>query len=328
MSIRDVLRRARAEAGYRLGAYERGRRQLDGSRAVILMYHRVLPRQTASELAVESGMYVTPQTFRQQLRWLREDFQVLALRELVGRLKRAEALPPRCAAITFDDGWLDNLQFALPELEAEQLPATIFLVAGRVGTPGAFWPDEVCRRLAALPADARDRLLADLGVARGDDPAVDLLAFLKALSEAGRADVLGRLRDATPPPAAPERELLDWAEVERMSAGAIDFESHGSSHAILTDVEAAQAKRELDEARSVLAERGLGQGGLLAYPSGGHDPAVRQLAREAGYSAAVTTDVGFASSDSDLFSLPRIGIHEDVSRSRAEFLRLVLGAGS
>jgi peptidoglycan/xylan/chitin deacetylase (PgdA/CDA1 family) len=306
------------------GANGRARRRLDGSRAAILMYHRVLPAADAARLAVEPGMFVTPTTFARHLDWLTEGFRVLPLHEIVSRLAGGLPLPVGACAVTFDDGWRDNALHALPELSRREMPATVFVVTQRVGTQGAFWPDELCRRLGALPSADRSRLARELGASPGD-PIEALLSLLKTLPEGPRDALLERVRAGTPGPAVEERELLDWEELARMATTGIDVESHGASHAILTGVPGAQAVKELRASRETLQARGHGRHDLLAYPSGAHDAGVRELARKAGYRAAVTTDRGLAEGSVDPLALPRLALHEDVSRSRAQFRYRVPG---
>lgn len=326
MSLRRALRYARACAFEWSGASRRARAQLDGSRAAVLMYHRVLPVAEAARLAVEPGMVVTPETFARHLDWLASDFRVLPAHEIVERLAQSRPLPDGACAITFDDGWRDNHDFALPELARHGFPATIFVVTERVGTDGSFWPDEVCRRMAALPESAQRELLVMVGApSRGGDPIEALLAHLKRLPEDIREPALERVRAASPDPATGTRELLDWSEVDALARAGFDVEAHGATHAILTGVAPARAQRELLSAREQLREHGHGCRGLLAYPSGAHDATVHRLAREAGYAAAFTTEPGLASAASDRLALPRVGLHDDISRTRVEFRRAVPG---
>jgi len=322
-------RRLRAQLGAWCGAQARARARLDGTRAAILMYHRVLPREQARARAVEPGMFVTPETFARQLDWLAQGFAVLPLWELIGRLATGRPLPARACAISFDDGWRDNHDHAFPALVQRGLPATVFLVSRRVGTPGAFWPDRVARTFAALAPDAAREALLALGAADRGAPAASAIAHLKALPEDLRAEALARLRERAGADAAGngERELLDWPEIERMAAAGVDFESHGASHALLPGLARDEAARELGESLRALRERGHGRRGLLAYPNGSQDPCVRALARAAGYRAALTTERGLAAFGADPFALPRLGLHEDISASRAEFHRVVPGSG-
>jgi len=271
-------------------------------------------------------MFVTPDTFRCHLEWLARDFEVLPLAEIVARMARGAALPRRACAITFDDGWRDNHEHAWPVLRAARLPATVFLVTARVGSAGAFWPDEVCRRLRALPVrERRERVAGLLGAPPAGRAEDALLAHLKRLSEAERERTLERLAAVTERPEDPGRELLSWPEVAEMAAGGIDFESHGASHAILPGLPAERVRAELREAQAALAERGLGRHGLFAYPTGAFDAEVVESVRRCGHRAAFTTRPGLVSADQPHLTLPRVLLHQDVSGTRAELLRHVLG---
>ena len=97
-----------------------------GGRLSILIFHRVLPRPDALQPDEP-----TPEQFRWQVRTLAASFRVLPLGEAVTRL-RAGTLPPRSAAITFDDGYADNAELALPVLRDEGLTATFFVASGYI----------------------------------------------------------------------------------------------------------------------------------------------------------------------------------------------------
>ncbi|MFO0687460.1 MAG: polysaccharide deacetylase family protein [Myxococcota bacterium] len=155
------------------------------------------------------------------------------------------------------------------------------------------------------------------------------LLALKAIEDGERTAVLERLRRATERTVGSgpeERELLDWSELDRLAEAGVEIESHGASHAILTSVSGAVAKDELARSLATLRARGHARHGLLAYPSGAFDGEVVELARAAGYRAAFTTRVGLASRCADPLVQPRVAVHEDISGTRAEFLRFVPGA--
>jgi len=318
--MRAALRWLRAQAFESTSASRRRRERLDGSCAAVLMYHRVLPRDVILRDHVEPGMYVTPETFSRHLMWLEEEFSVLPLHEIVARQGRGDPLPPRACAITFDDGWRDNLEHALPALERRGLSATIFVVTERVGTEGAFWPDEVCRRMGPLRLDRQRELVRSLGAGGGGDPVASVLDRLKQVSEAARLELLALLREQTASPANSGPELLDWADLAQLANAGIDIESHGATHAILTGLPDDVVERELRSARAQLLERGHGRRGLLAYPSGRHDKRIQAIAGRVGYAGAFTTEPGLWDAKSEPLALPRIGLHDDISRTRPEFL--------
>jgi peptidoglycan/xylan/chitin deacetylase (PgdA/CDA1 family) len=325
MPLTDILRRGRALGGEWLGVNARARHRLDGSRAAILYYHRVIPEEIVRRDAVEPGMYVTPDSFERQLDWIAEFFSVLPLHEIVERLGSGRPLPKGACAITFDDGWRDNAVHAAPALARRGWPATLYVVTDRVATEGAFWTDEVARRLGALGDDERRARARELGGPEDGDPVDGALGYLKTLPEREREGRLEGLRAVTPAPPVRERELLDWAEVDRLSGEGFDIESHTASHAILTSISPDRAAEELRRSRAHLVERGHGRHGLLAYPCGAYDHTVAGLAREAGYRSAVTVEAGLAGPGDDPLSLPRLGIHQGIVGSREEFLFKVPG---
>src|SRR5262245_41049481 len=105
--------------------------------ALILGYHRV-----ADVTRDEYEVCVTPKHFAEQMEVLRKVSQPIGLSELVQCLK-ASSVPPKAVAVTFDDGYADNLYEARPILERYLIPATVFVCTGYAGKE--FWWDELDR---------------------------------------------------------------------------------------------------------------------------------------------------------------------------------------
>lgn len=102
--------------------------------AVIVTFHRVHDGAGADPLTVGVRM------FEQYCRFFQRHFRVVPLRELVARLESGRT-PHHELAITFDDGYRDNFENALPVLERLSLPATFFVVSQWVGTDVVPWWD-------------------------------------------------------------------------------------------------------------------------------------------------------------------------------------------
>jgi peptidoglycan/xylan/chitin deacetylase (PgdA/CDA1 family) len=96
----------------------------------ILMYHQVTPRPFAT-----FGKYaVTPKAFARQMRWLAHTgYEPIKLDDLIARPADRITLPPRPVVITFDDGFHDCVEFAVPILLAHSFTAVFYLVAGCMG---------------------------------------------------------------------------------------------------------------------------------------------------------------------------------------------------
>ncbi|MEJ2107797.1 MAG: polysaccharide deacetylase family protein [Acidiferrobacteraceae bacterium] len=85
----------------------------------ILMYHRVYPMESYDQLVVH------PDRFAAQMQWLNEHARVISLEEAVEELSTGVRKPG--VVVTFDDGYRDNLEYALPVLTRLAIPATIFI---------------------------------------------------------------------------------------------------------------------------------------------------------------------------------------------------------
>jgi peptidoglycan/xylan/chitin deacetylase (PgdA/CDA1 family) len=108
---------------------------------LVLMYHRV-----AKPVADPWDLCVSPDSFSEHLEVLRRHADIVPLPELSRRLARKSRAKRPPAAITFDDGYFDNLDAALPILSRASAPATVFIATSWIGRREAFWWD----RLAAL----------------------------------------------------------------------------------------------------------------------------------------------------------------------------------
>src|ERR1041384_6860546 len=108
--------------------------------ASILVYH------TINHADRQNGCpeMISPERFEQQLSWLSRNRTVVPLTRTLEPCRRDEV------AITFDDGYRDNLTIALPLLEKYELPITLFVVAGFVGRENYLSPDEL-REMARHP---------------------------------------------------------------------------------------------------------------------------------------------------------------------------------
>jgi peptidoglycan/xylan/chitin deacetylase (PgdA/CDA1 family) len=88
------------------------------------MYHRVLPHEASPIL--DDGICVTPELFEENLVFLRQHFDIVSLKDILGEGPRIK----NPCVITFDDGWLDTYQVTFPILRRLRIPATVFLPTG------------------------------------------------------------------------------------------------------------------------------------------------------------------------------------------------------
>lgn len=310
-----------------LGPHARNQRH---AKLWVLMYHRVLPSSDRRFQQEEPGMLVRPETFAMHLQELKRNFDVMFLSDWVKAKAKGETLPKKACAITFDDGWLDNFEFALPALQAEKTPATLFAVADKIGTDFQFWPNIIAMLLlnGASSALAQDELfyrlsaqLNKLPTQPSRDQIAAIILQLKQFSDADIFNALHRLnwRSLCPPDIPPA--LMNWEQLQTMQAsGLVEIGSHTCSHKRLTAaLPRAELEHEILASKTILQQKLQSPIELFCFPNGDYNTEALALVK-ANYSAAVTTQRGINSANSVApHQLTRIGLHDEVSHTRNLF---------
>ncbi len=295
----------------------------DGGRLSVLIFHRVLP-QSDPLFPTE----VDARTFDAMLGWIGGLFNVLPLDEAVTAL-RAGRLPARAAAITFDDGYADNEEVALPILQRHRMPATFFIASGFLDG-GRMWNDTIIESVRLCPADTLELRPMGLGVHPLSDWTARRTAVLDIIRQVKYRPMPERLllaaEIAERARVQPSDQLMMRSEqVRNLRSAGMQIGAHTVSHPILAKTSAEEARAEILHSRAALQSL-LGEAvTLFAYPNGraanDYLPAHAQLAQELGFAAAVTTDWGAAGSSTDPYRLPRFTPWD---RSRGRFcMRLV-----
>jgi peptidoglycan/xylan/chitin deacetylase (PgdA/CDA1 family) len=256
---------------------------------------------------------------RAHLQYLRRRFDVIGLESLVsGKATGRRASRRPRIALTFDDGYRDAYTDALPVLQAEGLPATVFLVTEYIGTGRRFWWDQLDQGLAHARATSvhlagRQYAIDSAAARRVLRERVSALVSGLSRADAERAvrQVLRQLQPVDTSNGAHRNALLDWNEVRQLQSAGISLGSHTGTHPILSRIHLAEAEHELRSSRQTL-EQQLGVSiETLAYPHGqavDMTPQVIEIARECGYSTAVTTIPGAVRAGTDRLMLPRITV--------------------
>jgi len=278
------------------------------ARLQIFIFHRVR-RQTDSLFPEE----IDATRFEAICRWLHRWFEVLPLDAAVRRL-RAGDLGSRAAAITFDDGYADNHDVALPVLQRHGLVASFFVATGFLDG-GRMWNDGVIEAVRGCTADSVDaaeaglpeRLpLRDASSRRGAiDRVIKALKYLPPAERAYRVDAFARTCGVELP-----RDLMMTSDqVRALHRAGQRVGAHTVHHPILARLDADEARREIAGSRAALQALLDDPVSTFAYPNGqpevdysAHSVA---LVRELGFELAVSTAWGAAARMSDPYQLPR-----------------------
>ena len=133
------------------GAAELMHRRRNRAVLTTVMFHRVLPADDPRAAGANPLYTVTPEELDACLGLFRRFHAVIGLAELEAAVARGRGLPERPLLITFDDGWADNVEHALPVLRAHGAPAVVFVATDHIGRTEGFWQEEAFD--AALTAE-------------------------------------------------------------------------------------------------------------------------------------------------------------------------------
>jgi peptidoglycan/xylan/chitin deacetylase (PgdA/CDA1 family) len=341
-SAKRMLKGAIVAFAYRTGLLRLYLRRKLRGRAVVLTYHRVLPRERSAESFSTDVIVVTPETFRRQMQLLRRLFTPLSADQFAQALA-AGRMPPGACLVTFDDGWYDNLEYALPILRETAVPAVLFVAADYVGSEDGFWQERLSRALSVarrIPDRSR-AMFAELDASHLLDasltPAQAKLAIGEIIDrykprpqpeiDALVGKVEGLLRDAG---ASAERRhpdrFLTWDQVKQLgSSGVVAIGSHCCTHTPLTKLDAGAVQAELRRSREIIREHTGIDPSDLAYPNGDHDAHIAKAVQDNGYRCAYTTLRGWVEPAADAFRLRRVNIHEQSTASDAAFMSRLAG---
>ncbi len=275
----------------------------------ILIYHRVLARpDPLFPGEVDAAL------FERQLRLVKSFYAPLPLSEAVQRLQDG-SLPPRAACITFDDGYADNAQVALPLLQRHGLHATFFIATGYLDG-GQMWNDTVIEAVRQAPGpqlDLREHGLDCLPVAslaQRQAAIAALLGRLKYLPFAQRQQLALQIRRQAGAAAGPPA-MLSTVQLRQLQAAGMGLGAHTASHPILSTLPDHAAQRDIADGKHRLEDLIQAPVTLFAYPNGkaGRDYGAPHVAmvQKLGFQAAVATDWGVARPGAglDLLQLPR-----------------------
>ena len=278
-----------------------------GRSLLVLIYHRVLTRRDPllPDEPDAAG-------FAAQLDLIVSLFNVLPLPEAVRRL-RAGQLPPRAVCITFDDGYANNCEVALPLLKSRGIPATVFVAPGYL-SGGRMFNDTVIEAVRRAPA-ALDLTREGLGRHELPDDAARvraiaaILPVLKYLPQAERLRQAAAIAERVGAE-LPDDLMMTEAQVQHLYREGIGIGAHTVNHPILANADDATARREIRDSKGRLEDMVGAPVTTFAYPNGGpvkdYKPRDVALAREAGFEVAVSTAWGAATASSDPLQLPRI----------------------
>ncbi len=307
------------------------------SKALILVYHRVNEVMTDPQL-----LCVSPKNFAEQLDVLQKNYRPMRLQHLAQTFQD-RFVPRRMVAVTFDDGYADNLYKAKPLLEHYEIPATVFVTTGYVGERREFLWDEL-DRLLLQPGTLPEKLTLEINgkmhewnlgsathysqdvyqyhrnwnVLDGTDSGQrqnlyrSLCALLNPLPVEEIQKVLGDLRlwaNTRPMGRLSHRILMD-EEVSQLDASDfVEVGSHTVSHPNLSTLPVDVQQTEIKKSKQYLEDIVGHPVTTFSYPYGSqadYTAKTVKIVQESGFACACSNFADVVWRGSDRFQLPRV----------------------
>jgi peptidoglycan/xylan/chitin deacetylase (PgdA/CDA1 family) len=319
--------RGRRHDGQRRGsASARRGRPADGNVGVALMYHRI-----AAEAVDPHRICTSPATFRSHMEHLRANYELLPLDELAERAL-AGTLADDAVAVTFDDGYLDNLEIASPILTDLHIPATFFICTERIDEEHEHWWDVVERALIADDATPPSlRIHAgggrlELPTRSAEERQRALLALHAVLIDADvyeRDAVLEQLSDWKRRTDAPRRtrRVMTTDELRELARRpGHELAAHTVHHLRLTAHDAEVCRQELVRSRADLEDLVGCTVKAVAYPYGAANRVIKSRAADLGFDTGWSVDGDVVTAHCDPLFLPRFDLSQVGEASFAHVL--------
>jgi len=293
------------------------------AKLLILLYHRVHP--VADPLRPDD---VDAVAFDWQMEVLARYFTPLALDNAMALLRQGK-LPANAVCVTFDDGYADNVEVALPILQRWAVPATFFLTTGFF-EHGCMWNDRVIELLRKV--DTPKVSLLNLGLGEYEITSMgarlqmvnSVLRQLKHLPLKERDQQVQRLENELNSDVS-YSPMMKKEQVSVLLKAGMGVGAHTVNHPILAKISLDEARQEIESGKQQLEMLTEKEVTLFAYPNGapGKDYGVEHvdLVKAAGFDAAFSTAWAAAQHTDDFMQMPRVGSWDN-TRFRF-YLRLV-----
>jgi peptidoglycan/xylan/chitin deacetylase (PgdA/CDA1 family) len=296
-----------------LRAYHFLRSHLVKQQVAVIAYHRI----DWADNCPWSLTPITPPEFDREMKYLRRNYNIISADELSTALSDLNSLPPNTAVVTIDDGYKDVYVNAYPILKKYNIPATVFLATGHIGTGKLFWWDKVGYIIWKTGLDTLD--LGELGIYHLNSTGTRLQVAkiiekkLKLMPDEQKNEsinTLVKLSRVDIPSNFGSELIMSWDEIKEMNRNGIKFGAHTVNHPILARLPLEAARKEIIDSKKHI-ENELGQEIVtFCYPNGEPNDLnddIEKILENSGFKCAVTTvPAAFVSQGTQPYRLPRI----------------------
>lgn len=294
----------------------------------VLLYHRIIDLKYDPQL-----LCVSPENFEKQLTELKKNSVFLNIEEFCEILNKGKRFPENSFLITFDDGYADNLHYALPILEVLNLPAVFYVSTAGIDTDRLMWWDELDLIFKKQKENATDisALIRKYNFKTSEELYHYYLNKCKTAASLSERNILMdevRTISEVLPNEKENYRTLSMEELKKLSASKmVTVGGHTINHLSLGHLSAADKRTEIDGSVKWLEENLGLKINHFSYPYGeksNYDETTISLCRQKKLHSAAANYEGYVSAGADLFSFPRFVVRNDTPEVLLKKLKRVL----
>ena len=288
------------------------------TKAAILLFHRVA--EVSETIGPDTQISLSPTVFEQVIQQLSVHFQPLPFSEVTSRIQEGRPLPKRAVAVTFDDGFRDNLTTARPILETYDVPAIFYITSGFVDGSTQSYEHLLARYIKTVEHVRLqwngDQKEWELDTQEKREKCYRAIKSIgKPLSASRRKQLVNSLRPCIADSIDMNAACTEYMSPEEVSVLAqnplFTVGAHTHAHPLLSSLSANEAQTEIRSGLNRVREMTNSPIRHFSYPYGGHSNETIEMVKSLKFESAVTTHRILADAwRHSLFQLPRIEIQE------------------
>ena len=231
-------------------------------------------------------------TFEKVIRLLNHQFIIIPQEALVEKLP--DSTRKDFCVLTFDDGYSDFAEYALPILGKHKIPTTLHIVTDVATTGKMFWTqrlNKIVETYYQLKMPIKCSSLSQTYTMRNDKE-VEMTAldiYLRLLEDDNRMEIINELASKITA-TIPETKMLTWQDLKSLPRDIVTIGSHAHTHNNLLKMSSDEITMELSKSFNLIKEN-IGVEPLsIAYPNGQYNEEINSIANNIGYKLFYTCD--------------------------------------
>lgn len=262
-----------------------------------------------------------PDLFSKIIRYLVKNYNVVPLEHFLDDLQLFQE-GKKVVTVLFDDGFKDNIQFAVPILRKYKCPASFYIVTDCIDRNIPTWTyltDHALqlskKRKLELNYDfvpPKFKIIPLQIIGKSNPILKEIKPWMKSLPDPLRLKITQSILEQCDDVEKPSGMMMNWDDIRQLNSEGFIIGSHSHSHPLLASL---QNESEISEELRTSSRRIYQETGktpqTISYPIGSFDERVIRLSKNEGYKYGLAVEQKYFNYSSDLMTIPRVELYQE-----------------